>query len=276
MKRIIITPAGRIRFLEILYLHLLTKKNEFDEWHLWVNTDNEDDVEYIYQLEKENNWIKTVPSKLPIVKGYPVKTIVPFYEYCIDQDSMYLKLDDDICFIEKGSIDKIFKERQSNDKSLLVFGNIINNSIISHYYQKNNIISSEKLVTYDAFDEVGLKDAIFAEDLHRLFLNKYESIGLEHFYMKNIKPEGFPRISINAVAWTGKMFNEFEGKIDHYDDEDWLSHHKSKMINSPNIIVGDTIFCHFSFGIQRNHLESTDILPKYKLIALEEFLNLKA
>jgi len=37
MKRILVTPAGRKKYLEILFNHLKNLKNEFDEWILRVN-----------------------------------------------------------------------------------------------------------------------------------------------------------------------------------------------------------------------------------------------
>ena len=50
LSRIIVTPAGRRQYLEILYGHLKAQKIDFDEWWLLVNTSVPDDVAYCEQL----------------------------------------------------------------------------------------------------------------------------------------------------------------------------------------------------------------------------------
>jgi hypothetical protein len=265
MKRIVVTPAGRKRYLEILYLHLLDKKNEFDEWHLWVNTNKEEDVAYIYSLEKENSWIKTVSSKIKIVPRDPVATINQFYEYCTEEDSMYLKLDDDICFIEKESIDKIFKERENNKKNLLVIGNTINNPMISYYYQRYNIIPKYPACSGKPKDPVGWGSIDFAKTLHNLFLKKHKENNLDHFYLNNIDLVDFPLISINAICWSGSMFNRLGGSINQKDhDEEWFTRIITKKENITNLVLGNTLFCHFSFNNQVKDLEQTSLLSRYR------------
>ena len=60
MKIIVVTPAGRERYLKILLKNLEKQKNDFDEWHLWENTRNKEDEKYIRNLEKEYDWIKCI------------------------------------------------------------------------------------------------------------------------------------------------------------------------------------------------------------------------
>ena len=51
MKRVIVTPAGRRRYLEVLSAHLAAQRSSFDEWHLWLNTTNQEDVDYCRALD---------------------------------------------------------------------------------------------------------------------------------------------------------------------------------------------------------------------------------
>ena len=60
MKIIVVTPAGRKRYLKILLKNLQKQKNDFDEWHLWENTRNKEDEIYIKELEKKYDWIKCI------------------------------------------------------------------------------------------------------------------------------------------------------------------------------------------------------------------------
>ena len=60
MDIIVVTPAGRKKYLEKLYLHLKNQKQDFHYWHLWVNTSDINDINYMKELEKNNLWIKLV------------------------------------------------------------------------------------------------------------------------------------------------------------------------------------------------------------------------
>jgi hypothetical protein len=51
-------------------------------------------------------------------------------------------------------------------------------------------------------------------------------------------------------------------------EEIWLSTDKPKELSAPNIIFGNSLFVHYAFAPQRQFLESTDILEKYKNITL--------
>lgn len=65
MKIIVVTPAGRERYLKILYKYLNFQKNDFDEWHLWLNTKNIYDLKYMQKLYNENNFIKLINRNIP-------------------------------------------------------------------------------------------------------------------------------------------------------------------------------------------------------------------
>ena len=98
MKRIIVTPAGRKKYLEILYRYLVRDYNygHFNEWHLWANTLIKEDIDYINFLSDKYDFIKIVNSKIP-VDG--IKSIGHFFEDYIDEKIVYLRLDDDIVWI---------------------------------------------------------------------------------------------------------------------------------------------------------------------------------
>lgn len=44
MKRIVIIPAGRKRYLEILLNYLKFYKDEYDRLDIWLNTNNKEDI----------------------------------------------------------------------------------------------------------------------------------------------------------------------------------------------------------------------------------------
>jgi hypothetical protein len=52
-KIIVVTPAGRKRYMEPLLKYILREKDIIDEYRIWVNTGNKEDIEYFYSLKKE-------------------------------------------------------------------------------------------------------------------------------------------------------------------------------------------------------------------------------
>lgn len=263
MKKIVVTPAGREIYLKILFKNLIKCKNEFDFWDLWINTTNEKDIKFMENLALKNNFIRLKYLTVPWNHNL---SIYSFFKNYKDPQEIYLRLDDDIVYIQKGSIQKIFNERIKDDKSFLLYGNIVNNAILSHIHQRTgNIDYSEGICGYACMDPVGWKNPKFAELAHRSFLNKISKKSEDEFKIKNWNLHYYERVSINAISWTGKCFAEFDGVVSR-DEEQWLSVEKPKELSRPNKIIGDTLFSHYAFHTQRAYLETTDILSLYDKI----------
>lgn len=275
MNKIIVTPAGRKANLEILYLNLKKRKSEFDRWHIWLNTQNVEDIEYMKKIAKLEDWIEI--EELPY--EFPQHIILRIYKFMLektsDTNSLYLRLDDDICFIEKGAITKVFNARINNKDSLLVYGNIVNNSVMQYEYQKNGkILDFPLLSNYNNVNKSYGQDPIlwesgeFAYKLHRLFIEKYKNKDIEYFYIPNFLNYEWQRISINAVALRGDL-NYIIDKADQ-EEEEYFAKQKPLEIGVPSEIVGDAIFCHYSYFSQKDYLDKTEILEEYKKIIMEE------
>jgi hypothetical protein len=263
MRKIIVTPAGRKRYLEVLLSHLKKVRNEFDEWILWVNTTNEDDISYIEQIECENDFIKIQRSK---INPNGNSTICHFFKECIDENSVYIRLDDDIVYVEPNSISKIFEFRINNPQYFLVYGNIINNAITSHLYQKKGILNNDLVFGYNCLDKNGWDNPAAAELIHNKFFELYEENKTDEFLIDNHVFNNYERCSINVISWLGKEFKKFNGDVDK-EEEQWLSSDKPREIQIPNIIFGDSLFVHYSFFTQRSYLDNTNILERYKKLS---------
>jgi len=264
MKRILVTPAGRKRYLEILFNHLNNLKNEFDEWILWVNTENVDDIQYMEKLESENEFIKLQRTKIG-VRGS--QTIFHFFKECVDENSVYIRLDDDIVYIKPNSLKNLFNFRINNPNYFLVYGNIVNNAIISHLYQRVGAITSEFVFGYNCIDHNGWNNPIASESIHRRFFELYESNQLADFSINDWILKHYERCSINVISWLGSEFKKFDGNVG-FDEEAWLSCDKPRELQKPNIIFGDSLFVHYAFFTQRNHMDNTNILELYKNISI--------
>lgn len=263
MKRIIVTPAGRKRYLEILFTVLKNNKNEFDRWDIWVNTSNQEDIDYIYKISTENDFIETKKCKLDYTGGPAIHS---FFTDYINDDELYLRIDDDVVYIQKGSINKMFEEREKDKEHFLLYGNIVNNAIITHLHQRNGCIKLDKgRVGYESGDSLGWRDEKYAEYIHKTFITKLNEDKIDDFKINDWILFDFERVSINVISWRGDEFNKFDGIVGG-DEEQWLSVDKPREINKYNKIIGDSIFVHYAFFTQRDHLDTTPILQEYKKI----------
>lgn len=264
MKRIIVTPAGRKTYLDLLLTNLLKCRHEFDEWHLWVNTPIPEDAAHIRYLADKYDFIKQVDSEIPYNGNY---TIHHFFKHTANPNEIYIRLDDDICYIRPGSIDRLYRARLADQSSFLIYGNIVNNSVITYLHQHIGAMHYRNGYTgYECMHNVGWHDPKFAEAVHINFLRNLQNHDLDLYKFPDWTLIGFERVSINVISWLGRTFNEFGGQVG-LDEEQWLSVEKPRDLNLPNKICGDTLFVHFAFHTQRPHLESTDILDRYYSIA---------
>lgn len=264
MKKVIVTPAGRKKYLEILSKYLVAYKDEFDRWDIWVNTTEYDDIDYIINLGNQYDFIRVIPNPIPPSEHFHKGTTIhPFFKYCIKEDECYLRLDDDIVFIKKGSLETLFQRRLELDEPFLLFGNIFNNAIITHLHQRFGLLPTKYgIVGYYCTDEIGWGNPYFAAKMHKIFLQD-TTIDLS---FPNWILNMYEQCSINVISWTGKEFAKFNGIVES-DEEQFLTMRKPAQLRRPNMIIGDTLFVHWAFFTQRPFLDSTEILQRYKEIA---------
>jgi hypothetical protein len=267
MKRIIATPAGRERYLKVLLKNLIKNKQDFDEWHLWLNTTSFSDIEYCKKLEAENSWIKTFPLMVPY-KGN--ESIYSFFKYCTDPDTVYLRLDDDIVFLEKNFCKEIFKFRINNPEPFLVYGNILNNSCISFLHQQKNLLNfSNFKVDYDCVGNLWKPESAYiVKKMHEVFIKKIKTVQ-SVFFLHFKEPwllKNYERVSINCISWLGKTFASFGGHVET-DEECWLACNKPRELQTPNVVFGEAVCSHFSFYTQRDYMDNTDLLEQYDSIS---------
>lgn len=261
MRKIIVTPAGRRRYLEILVEYLKSYRNEFDRWDIWLNTTDINDIEYIKSLDCEYDFIRVIGSKIPFNGSY---SIYHFFKDYKDPNEVYIRLDDDIVYISKGSLERLFTTREKDTESFLLYGNIINNSILTHLHQRCGYISTNNgRADYNCMCRVGWQDPIFAENIHREVLQK---LPVKSFKINDWHLYYNERVSINVISWRGDEFLKFDANVGE-DEEQWLSVDYPASIGKINKIIGDTLFVHYAFYTQRPHLETTDILKKYQELA---------
>jgi hypothetical protein len=266
-RRVVVTPAGRRRYLYLLARHLDAQKHAFDEWHLWVNTSDAADIEYMHRLAQVRPWIRvvTVPGSDP---GEGNLNIHRFFPTAADPGTSYVRLDDDVVYLDPAFLDTLFAYREAHPEPFLVYANIINNAVVSHLHQRAGLIKTALgQCGYACMDELGWKNPLFAHDVHASFIGDAANGRIDawkHFGAHALA--AYERVSINAISWLGARFAEFGGAVGR-DEELWLSVDAPRSFGTPNVIIADAVCVHYAFHTQRDHLDATDVLARYADLA---------
>lgn len=265
---IAVTPAGRRRYLKFLIPHLKDYHNAgiLDEYHLWVNTTNIEDIAYMEEVATANpQFIKLV--RLPDgVRVQGTISICHFFQQAQDENTVYVRFDDDIILIDTVDAFKTFLDfRIDNPCYFLVYANIINNSICAHILQRLNILNDKAgFAGYACMDNIGWSTGSFAANIHDQVIEAMNSgKGLSHFKYNNVWClYNNERVSINCISWLGNDFKKWCGGKIGADEEEELASSIPRRLGLRNIIFGGYCVLHYAFGTQRNYLDELDYYNK--------------
>lgn len=305
-KIVAVTPAGRKMYLEILYKYLCKNKHLLDRWDIWVNTKNESDLNYIKELGEKDSFINIIYPDWPYESSYPNLSITPFWSKATDEDTIYIRFDDDVVFIDDNTIENLIDFRINNPEYFFIYPFIINNTHHSKDLQLKGLITEDygvigeyqNLHSDGINDRTSLHNMDFIRYLHEKFISYYN----ENNYNLLMTPEkivwdmcnssyqynsngelkkitnGTPQIAINCVCWFGSLFKKicpinncfFDGEItqrDLTDEEAYITIVKTKEMNMFSCTAPNTLIVHFLFHTQRGKDGLNDILEQYKKIA---------
>lgn len=271
--------------MEILAEYLLQQRHVIDEHHWWVNTVDEADIAFIRGLcERHSDFFKFVPfpaesSRLEVPvqevhdsadsaanpdgpKGW--KTVHRFFGPAYRVPGvLYLRFDDDICFIADDAVERLLAFRLQHRQYLLVFAQIVNNGAMDHIRQRCGAIEYAPFLASPACNTVGSPS--WAEANHWSFLRQYSAGKLEE--MKTIFRQYIAvwreRISINCFAWWGEDMGLLQVPE---EDEHYLTKVATKQTGRLNAVCGGALVCHYAFGPQREWIDRTPLLDYYRNI----------
>jgi hypothetical protein len=230
--------------------------------------------------ENDPNFINLIQSDFPYNNwGHPNLNISPFWGKSTDEDTIYVRFDDDVVFVAEGTIEAIVNFRIKNPQYLFIYPFTVNNSQHSRNLQDRGLVSTqhgwvrteEELFGQGIYDPVGLLSPSFVRELH-LTLFKHHS---ENTINQLMTPEPIiwkygSQISINCICWFGSFMKTItplqEGKWP-VDEENYLTTQAPKDLNMPLCTIPNTLISHFLFGPQRSQGEMEDLLEIYKQIA---------
>jgi len=197
-----------------------------------------------------------------------------FYKYLTDPNTYYVKLDDDICWVDSGAIETLVRYKRDNPELIAAFANTVNNGICPHIHQRMGLFDSPVRVAYDGFFvsyAVEPKRIRYVADVHNGFLKSLKDGTVDRYksFYQWVLNEGAIRVSINCICMTGKDTGDYlEYILNATNDEETISEVLPKSKKRINAICGESLVSHFAFGPQREYLETkTDLLNQYRAIA---------
>ena len=253
------TPAGRRRYMKLLAPYLLSSEL-VDRWDIWVNTVDEGDINFFEELGKKFEKVNLVRNPEGQVNGNA--SINWFYRTAIERNTIYVKFDDDIVWVEDGFFETLLDYRIENRAHLLVFPAIVNNAICTHLFQQKKKLNFPEYLSAIYSDSLAWACPEFATELHQWFLKHVESGSVDVLKFEPVLI-ALNRFSINCMSWIGEDFSEFGGIVLD-DDEEYLTVIKPSELRKINSICGGTLVSHFAFYPQRKLLDRGDLLYAYE------------
>ena len=254
-KIVVNTAAGRRRYMQYLIPYIVSC-GIVDRYDIWVNTHNGADIEFFKRVAEKYPVVNLVWQPDGVVNGN--KSINAFYKACVELDTIYFKLDDDVVWMQY----------------FLVSPLVINNSLSSYLLQVEGKLRLDKYYEAWCSHPILWKSGYFAQELHTWFIENYlKKRQWEQLYVGK-KEMGMTRFSINAILWFGDEMKKIAGVVPG-DDEEFMSCIYPTRRGMSNAWNGDAIVAHFAFFTQREQLDRWHILEKYGEICQQNFLGNK-
>lgn len=261
------SAAGRRRYMQYLVPSILSS-DIIDRYDIWVNTTDMCDIEFFKRLSDKYPKVNLVWQPDGIIDG--VKSINAFYRNCIEDNTIYLRLDDDVIWVEPDFFEKIVKFRIEHPEYLCVSPLVINNPKSTYILQVKDKLHLNNYYNSETFHDVFWKDGNFAYQLHSWFLNNYlKNDSYSNLFCGEV-PIGVTRFSINSICWFGSDLKKINGIVDG-DEEEFMSCVLPTRLGMPCCYYCDTIIAHFAFFTQRAMLDKMDILQKYGNVMHEKW-----
>jgi hypothetical protein len=280
-KVVSVTPAGRKKYLEILVPYLLDNRHLIDEHRFWVNTTNPEDIAYMESLQRDYPdffTLERLADDRPDIQGVRRITLIRhFFRNCCDPGAVYIRLDDDICYIHPQAIERLLEFRLAHPEFFLVYPAIINSGRTAYIHQVMGI-NPERLESkiwpghrYQEFNLIQCEPQV-GEMLHDEFLRCIAQNRIDSLFFGKYILHRCEKVPINCISWLGEDFAAFGGVVGNeetrWQEELWLTQYKPKLIQRPNCIWGQSLMAHFAFHTQRDYLENeTHLLMKYRLVS---------
>ena len=265
---ILYTVAGRRRYLPIISHYVHAERGVIDEWHLWINTKDEEDIKFMEGMERASDgFIKTVQSNdSGLGEIGSMGGIRSFYRNdTIEPDTVYLRVDDDIVYVDDHAFETLARFRIDNPDYFLITANMTNTGLCSHLHQRMGLFPRPKgkfdIIPWTSEGGPLHWSVNMATIIHDQFIKDIIAGNLEPWkaYERWELWES-PRFGIACCAFFGRdilgLIDGWEGE----DDEIFFTEIYPPRIGRINCICGKALIGHYAYCPQRNSgLESQTV-----------------
>jgi len=262
---VVVIPAGRKRYMELLLPQIMREQEWIDEIRFCVNTNVPEDLEWLDAQAAFNPKVK-LDERLGR-QPYNAFELRGFWDALQESQTIYIRLDDDVIWLKPGFIKSMLDFRVTNFEPMFVYPNLINNGITDYIHQKMGLLSmGDKKLTYDYRDDLAISNPEVAIEKHKIFLHHLAENRLNEYKFHKWVLSDYEKMSINSLCWFGR---DMAGVEVAPDEETHISQAIPLQKNRPNVINGGTLAVHFAFHTQREALEKTNLLEQYRGVILE-------
>ncbi|MFD4402420.1 hypothetical protein ACFWPH_06600 [Nocardia sp. NPDC058499] len=183
-------------------------------------------------------------------------------------DAVFLKMDDDIVYVQLDSLEDFIRFRIREQQYFLVSANIVNNNVCAFFQQEHGAIPRNLMeleLPPGGFGGRLWQSGQLAEMLHYHFLENpelYERLPAEPI-------EWVRRLSINCIAWLGKDLSYMSRMR---DDENMMSVEIPNYLKRSNCIFPRFLVSHLSYYTQEPTLDTSAVVSRYRKLAEERGL----
>ena len=263
---VVVTPAGREEYLSIFkkFIYKKMEQGVVDGWQLWQNTIKPSDIAYIDSMVAENPKVTkyTIPNLEGKHNNCDTWRTCEFFKYTHIPDTIFIRFDDDIVWMEDDCIEKIVKARLENPKAFVIYPNVINSTISTSWHQASGALGTEAGLVkqqkdnpsdpnYAYLDEFNYTDSKLIDLIHDTFKKKYEEGKLSDYYLPSRSLDDYQHFSINSICWFGDD-NVNPGSA----EEPQMSWEIPALLGRPNFFVGDALIVHYAYHTQIEHLKA--------------------
>lgn len=260
-----VTPAGRRRYMKLL-APLVLSSPLVDRYDIWLNTGDPGDLAFLEEIRQ------LAPDRVRLVaqpqgKAPGWDAIHGFARAAQDTDTIYIRLDDDIVWLEPGFFETLLRFRIDHPRFFLVMPLVINNATCSHILWTCGKIKTSRFVGAVCMDPVGWGEAEFAVALQRMLIGLARR-GETHRLHCGPREIALNRFSVNVICWFGHDMAAIGGEVAPAEEE-YLSNIIPARLGRTNCFCTDTVAAHFAFYIQRWAVDRAGLLEEYTALLRE-------
>lgn len=258
-KVVILIGAGRKKLLRQTIKSLMVQGDCIDEIHLWENTSIQSDLDYIQECESSIDKVLVKRCDKQGVVNHTFGGVVNpnmtrfryFLRDCKENDTVYIKIDDDMIWMEEGLVESLTRFTLRNPQYIAVFANVINNSGCDHIHQRLGVYEEDSinLMTWNEGGScpVGWSCGRTATTKHLRLFENMKNDNLDQYKFSRWVLNDKIRHGSGFMAWRSGSFDVDKIGV---DDEESISQIFTKDMDRNTCIFGEKLASHFSYHIQ--------------------------